>query len=395
MTNGLFSGLAKKILFWRKMLPVILSGNNRPSAILRSALGQRIFCRPIFDSGGKAAHPGLVIILATFRCNLRCQHCSLHRHSGYFCRENTAELKAQELPFAVIKRLIDEIAEFSPMIVLTGGEIFLREDAASLIEYVKSKKLFATVITNGTLLNAEIIHRLIDCKLDKLVCSIDGLQEIHDDLRGGQEVFNQVIANLRLFSRIKKTKRAPYPLLQINHTLFEQNYLKMIPFAEYLNGSSEVAVDILNFIHPVFLEQEAVDRHKDYIRMHFGIDSDILGGVTDINIEAQKLHRETEAIIKGSKKWKFIVQFHPDLHGREGDYYSPGYLPREKNCLHASQQVTVLADGRTGCCSGVAFGNIKDLSFQEIWDSQNARFFRQTLGKGLLPYCKRCCYLNH
>ncbi len=118
----------------------------------------------------KSRTPLIVSWHLTYRCNLRCRYCG-------FC-----ENKVEELDTRSILNIINELALCgTKLIVLTGGEPFLREDLSEIIEFCKTKKLFVSINSNGTLIK-EQIRKLR--KVDAIKLSLDGPKHINDFIRG-------------------------------------------------------------------------------------------------------------------------------------------------------------------------------------------------------------------
>lgn len=82
----------------------------------------------------------------TQRCNLLCAHCYMSALPGASAAE---ELSSQEC-----RRIMDEIAEVNPnvLLILSGGEPLLRTDLLDLAAYANEKGFTVALGTNGVLL---------------------------------------------------------------------------------------------------------------------------------------------------------------------------------------------------------------------------------------------------
>ncbi|HBY58612.1 MAG TPA: radical SAM/SPASM domain-containing protein, partial [Solibacterales bacterium] len=89
--------------------------------------------------------PRLVFWELTTGCNLRCIH----------CRASASELMSpDDLTYGECCRIIDEIAEFAPLIlVLSGGEPLWRRDVFDIAKRARSKNIRVALATNGTLVD--------------------------------------------------------------------------------------------------------------------------------------------------------------------------------------------------------------------------------------------------
>lgn len=84
----------------------------------------------------------------TKKCNLRCIQCF----------SNSGKQLSNELTTTDIMNLFDEMSRNGTFyICLGGGEPFTRNDLFDILEYGKEKQLAISIVSNGLLLNKEII----------------------------------------------------------------------------------------------------------------------------------------------------------------------------------------------------------------------------------------------
>lgn len=90
----------------------------------------------------------------TYRCNNRCVHC--------YCNLPTNDPKAQEeLATEEIKNILDELASMGSLwLLITGGELLLRQDFSEIYLHAKKKGFLITLFTNGTLIDKRIVDLL-------------------------------------------------------------------------------------------------------------------------------------------------------------------------------------------------------------------------------------------
>ena len=120
----------------------------------------------------------------TERCNLWCRHC-------YQGERGTEELTLPEIKsvIAEVSAMLRDWSElhgisFSPSFNITGGEPFLRDDLFDILEEIKKQGIKIFLLTNGTLVSGENAKQLADLGIQGVQISIEGPEEVHDDIRG-------------------------------------------------------------------------------------------------------------------------------------------------------------------------------------------------------------------
>ncbi len=169
-------------------------------------------------------NPYLIDWAITHRCNLNCRHCRGMREG--------------EIDVARAITLVNEIATLKPgWVIIEGGEPLLREDLFSLLTLARNKKLDVHLISNGMLLNSEIVKDLK--RLDiKLMISIDGgTKKTYETIRQGAN-FDKVVRSAR--DSVKAGL-----LEALNFTLMKQNFHE-IP--DFMALAADIGVKQVTFI---------------------------------------------------------------------------------------------------------------------------------------------------
>ena len=142
---------------------------------------------PDFSSG-----PVVVFWETTKACALKCLHC----RATAIPQRNPLELTTEE-GF----RLLDDLAsgERKPIVIITGGDPFMRRDLFELLEYGKSIGLIMSVSPSVTsLITRERLQRLFDLGISRLSFSLDGSNaEIHDSFRGVPGSFDMTMDRMQ------------------------------------------------------------------------------------------------------------------------------------------------------------------------------------------------------
>jgi MoaA/NifB/PqqE/SkfB family radical SAM enzyme len=95
---------------------------------------------------------------------------------------NWSGRKIKDFTTEEIKTIIDECKSLGAVhFTIHGGEIFLRDDVKEIVDYLKKKRLYVNIVTNGILLPKNIDKVK---NIDSLCISLDGTKETNDFNRG-------------------------------------------------------------------------------------------------------------------------------------------------------------------------------------------------------------------
>ena len=179
--------------------------------------------------------PFLINYSLTFRCGFKCKHCGVWGLENDYAQE---ELRASE----VSRFLGDKSLKQLGVIVITGGEPFLKDDFVEILLEFKQKtaaRIFH-ITTNG-FLTEKIIESVRFLKsrgvnLD-LKISIDDIGLRHDELRDKEDSFKKAVNTI---TKLRSAFGKKDLFIGINQTIYEENY-KSIPLVKKLACELEVA----------------------------------------------------------------------------------------------------------------------------------------------------------
>ncbi len=163
----------------------------------------------------------------TRSCNLFCAHCRASALHGPY---------SGELTTSECFKVIDQILEAgNPILILTGGEPFLRNDLFEIAEYAAYKGLRIVMGTNGTLITDELIAGMKEVPVSRLGISLDfPTPELQDKFRGQAGAYAAAIKG------IKGARQAGIEI-QVNATItrLNVNYLDdLLALAKNLGASA-------------------------------------------------------------------------------------------------------------------------------------------------------------
>ena len=132
----------------------------------------------------------------TSTCNLRCSYCY------FFSSEGDTGV---DRPLEEWLKFLEECARCSVMeVTISGGEPLFRKDFREIIEAVVKNRMRFSVLSNGTLLNDDIVGFLKSTnRCNSFQVSVDGPgPEVHDKLRGDGS-FEKAINGLKILLKHK------------------------------------------------------------------------------------------------------------------------------------------------------------------------------------------------
>ena len=111
----------------------------------------------------------------TLACNLRCVHCG----------SRAGRPRERELTTAECLDVVAQLASLEcDLITLSGGEPLLRRDWDVIARAASARGIYVNLVTNGTLVDRDTARRALDAGLVNVGVSLDGPQDLHDEIRG-------------------------------------------------------------------------------------------------------------------------------------------------------------------------------------------------------------------
>jgi uncharacterized protein len=130
-----------------------------------------------------------VIVFTTRSCNLRCTYC--------YQREEPSSISEANMEPEICRGFLDWLTTYllakktsSVHLTFYGGEPLLNMECVNQVgEYMvrfcgsRNIKLYTYLVTNGTLVNEQIMLKLLDYNLCQAQVTIDGSEQVHDSRR--------------------------------------------------------------------------------------------------------------------------------------------------------------------------------------------------------------------
>lgn len=149
-------------------------------------------------------------------CNLKCPECpsgtgELTRQLGFLSVENFREI-------------VDQISDTGFYIQLFfQGEPYLNKQLGEMVAYAQKKNVYVSVSTNGNLITPKNIDKLIENVPDKIIFSLDGLdEESYQNYRVGG-TFKKADDALNLLIEAKRKLKLNKPFVELQFIVMKQN----------------------------------------------------------------------------------------------------------------------------------------------------------------------------
>lgn len=290
--------------------------------------------------------PPEALIAVTYKCNAKCHMCN----TWQFPTKNSEEVSAKDL---------EKLPGGYRFANLTGGEPFLRDDIEDLVEVILGKTQRLVISSNGyytdkVLALAEKYFPKIGVRI-----SIEGLPAANDELRGLKDGFDHGMRTLLGLRRMGLTD------IGFGITVSDRNARDMLELFELADAMG--------------LEFATAAMHNTYYFHKFDNKFD------DVNMISEQYKELARRLLKTRhpKSW-FRAWFNYGLANYVAG--NPRFLP----CEVGNDVFFMDPFGEVRPCNGMeaSMGNIKEKSFEEIWNSPEAQDVRNKVKN-----CDKHCWM--
>ena len=182
--------------------------------------------------------PVLVFWETTLACKLKCKHC----RAAAIPEPPPDQLSPKEGLY-----FIDQVADFGrpyPILILTGGDVLMRQDLFELIDYANAKGITVAASPSVTpLLTTSVIKRFKDSGVSVISLSLDGaMPDTHDGIRGVPGTWEKTIEMLNVAS-------ATGIKVQINTTVMASNIKELPRIFQLIKENGSHIWEVFFLIH--------------------------------------------------------------------------------------------------------------------------------------------------
>lgn len=361
--------------------------------LLRALSSQAYVWHYIHDDSGATAVPDWALVELTYKCNLSCIMCPQAidlREENSRIRENYPASRV--LGLSEWKIVIDRLDEAGvKTVLLSGGEIFLLPYILDLLEYINSRKLGIALMTNGTLITAEIADFLVERNVSAVAVSLDGPEKVHNRIRQKPNAFENAIRGLELLIAAKQAHQNENPHLGIIFVLSSLNYTSVgnMPAIAKKYGAT-LTVNMLQFF------TEEPEDNGWTTKLGKGESRRLPSSLYSIDPEGLKTSLKRLRGTASELNYPFVTS-PPGLSDLEivSWYTDPDYRYGSR-CLAPWKFLNIDPSGRLIMCMlGNCVGNVLESPIMDILNSEEYKAFRRSLRtRGVFSWCTRCCLFN-
>jgi MoaA/NifB/PqqE/SkfB family radical SAM enzyme len=338
-----------------------------------------------------ADFPKVVSLTVTNRCSLRCRMCAQWSEEGYMHKRKPSDSYSGTLvPFDCLLKVVDEVHEYGASLIIRGGEPLLYPPILDLLAHIKSKGTSLSLETNGVLLR-RYAESLVKLKIDQIVLSVDGPEEIHDHVRGVKGTFAKLSEGLQELEKHEGSHGYRIPR-GITCTLSRYNYQG---FGAMADVARSLGVDGICIVPYYFVPEEQGLAYEKLMREEFSCEAYSWRG----------FHHEASGVdvdlflaqLEGFKSKLRDLPSYPYMAFTDDEYRE--WYSRSDTTVHQARcnniwgLLDVQPDGNVNFCvdfPDYAIGNVMESTLHQIWHSDRARRFRELRTRKEMPVCYRC-----
>lgn len=341
-----------------------------------------------FLPSGRAFPPLYYGLEITRRCNLRCKMC---QNLNWLNNNPYSEQCKDELSTEDWFKVLDNLHWFNIASFL-GGEPFIRKDFLQLLAYA-SNRCRTHFITNGQLITKSHIEEIVRYAPKRMTgrglifvgISIDGPEEVHDNIRGQKGAFNKAVEAAYYLRKAREARGKRAPRIHITTVLQSDNvdFLHEMPAIAKRAGADVFNVTIENRTNP--LESAMLTIQDPY-------------SIRDFSFPEIPKHR-LEIALSETRHAARIADIELRLPNMPiaciVEHYAKNFYPENFTCYEPWTCLRIAYNGNVGSCHLAIAGNVQESSLKTLWNNSKTRAFRKRIRRKLPLACAGCCSLSY
>lgn len=297
-------------------------------------------------------------------CNHRCSMCWIQTVPDDYRRMLIQRDQIDRLSALDYQKLLQNMPlGLREVNVVGGGEPLLHPEIETIFRLIKRNGLKGSLITNGTNLTPEMARTLVKIRWENIRISVSaGDRETYRRVQGVDR-FDRLIENIRVLNHHRRGMKNPRMKLSVFHVLHRDSIR-----------------------NPDILFKVAEQMEADFIEFDpfIPLNPDLIPSREDISFAVSELPRLAKASSVPSNSAEIVMNLRNQL---KAVATSGEFIPARR-CSVGYDQCFIHANGDVfPCCfSNENMGNLRTMSFRDIWFGELYRNFRKRLMNGTFAY---------
>ncbi|NUP09873.1 MAG: radical SAM protein [Polyangiaceae bacterium] len=313
----------------------------------------------------RAHRPRYAVWELTLRCDLACRHCG----------SRAGKARPSELSTSEALDVVRQLAEMGTKeVTLIGGEAYLHDGWFDVASAITASGMEMTMVTGGRGITEERARQLEQAGAKAVGVSVDGLEDMHDALRGVRGAFRSAIDAIRLL-------RARGLRVSVNTQIARPALLQIEPLLDRLMDEGIEGWQVSMTV-PM---GRAADEPELLLQPYQVLE--VLPLIARIETKA----RRRDVDVAPGNDIGYFGPYEEQLRAR----FHGGH---RMACTAGKGTLGIEADGSVKGCPSLPTkdyvgGNLRDDDLQSIWErAETLRFARDRTEKELWGFCGDCYY---
>lgn len=317
--------------------------------------------------GAVAEHlPRVVFIEVTNRCNLLCKICA---------RTLVSYEKPHTLSWEDFLSVVQQFPDMRRAVLHGIGEPLLNPELPRMIRHLKERGVTVLFNSNATLLDEKWSQELIHSGLDELRCSIDGADPLTYERIRGLPMLGKVVQNLQRFTELQSHLGVSQPKVSIWMTGMRENIGEL---PDLVRLAAQVKVREVYLQRMVYYLDNA--SAPGLLKGGRGLFDNFDEQAERLIAEAEELATRLGVTLKSSGATDPRRSLEASRRREARPWaaclrpWSTAYVTANGNCLPCC-----LSPFSTQDYEGLICGNLFGTGFNEIWNNEKYRHWREML----------------